>query len=70
MKNLLMGEKAKGRYLGMDLNEPRIDFCQLAQAMGVHGQKVERPEQLREVLDSVLGLGKPAVVEVLIESAL
>jgi len=70
MKNLLMGEKAKGRYLGMDLNEPRIDFCQLAQAMGVHGQTVERPEQLREVLDSALGLGKPAVVEVLIESTL
>jgi benzoylformate decarboxylase len=70
MKTLLMGEKAKGRYLGMDLDEPRIDFCQLAQAMGVHGQKVERPEQLREVLDSVLGLGKPAVVEVLIESTL
>ena len=70
MKNLLMGEKAKGRYLGMDLNEPRIDFCQLAQAMGVHGQTVERPEQLRKVLDSALGLGKPAVVEVLIESTL
>ncbi|UCH07178.1 MAG: thiamine pyrophosphate-binding protein [Deltaproteobacteria bacterium] len=70
MKTLLMGEKAKGRYLGMDLDEPRIDFCQLAQAMGVHGQKVERPEQLREVLDSVLGLGKPAMVEVLIESTL
>jgi benzoylformate decarboxylase len=70
MKTLLMGEKAKGRYLGMDLDEPRIDFCQLAQAMGVHGQKVERPERLREVLDSVLGLGKPAVVEVLIEGVL
>jgi benzoylformate decarboxylase len=68
MKTLLMGEKAKGRYLGMDLDEPRIDFCQLAQAMGVHGQKVERPERLREVLDSVLDSGKPAVVEVLIES--
>jgi benzoylformate decarboxylase len=68
MKTLLMGEKAKGRYLGMDLDEPRIDFCQLAEAMGVHGRRVERPEQLREVLDSVLGLGKPAVVEVLIQS--
>jgi thiamine pyrophosphate-dependent acetolactate synthase large subunit-like protein len=70
MKTLLMGEKAKGRYLGMDLDEPRIDFRQLAQAMGVHGQTVERPQQLREVLDSVFGLGKPAVVEVLIEGVL
>jgi benzoylformate decarboxylase len=68
MKTLLMGEQAKGRYLGMELDEPRIDFGQLAQAMGVHGQKVERPEQLREALRSALELGKPALVEVCIES--
>ena len=70
MKTLLMGERAKDRYLGMDLDEPRIDFCQLAQAMGVHGQKVERPEQLREALRSALELGKPALVEVCIERIL
>lgn len=70
MKNLLMGENAKGRFLGMDLDKPQIDFRQLAQAMGVHGQKAERPEQLREALDSALDLGKPAVVEVSIESML
>jgi len=70
MKNLLMGEQAKARYLGMDLDEPRIDFRQLAEAMGVHGQRVERPEQLREALRSALELGKPAVVEVCIERIL
>jgi thiamine pyrophosphate-dependent acetolactate synthase large subunit-like protein len=52
----------------MDLDEPRIDFCQLAKAMGVHGQKVERPERLREALDAVLDSGTPALVEVFIES--
>ena len=69
MKNLLMGEKAKGRYLGMDLDKPRIDFCQLAQAMGVQGQKVERPEELRGALRSALESGKPRLVEVYIEKA-
>ena len=68
MKHLLMGEQAKGRYLGMDLVEPRIDFVQMAQAMGVHGQKVERPDDLKEALGLALGSGKPAVVEVCIES--
>lgn len=67
MKSLLMGEKAEGRYLGMDLDEPRIDFCQLAQGMGVQGQKVERPEELRETLKSAIASDKPAVVEVYIE---
>ena len=70
MKTLMMGEKAKGRYLGMDLDQPRIDFRQLAQSMGVRGQKVERPEQLREALRSTLELGKPALVEVYVEGLL
>lgn len=70
MKRRLMGEKAKGRDLGTNLDEPRIDFCQLAQAMGVHGQKVERPEELKDVLKSALESDKPAVVEVYIENAL
>jgi benzoylformate decarboxylase len=70
MKTLLMGEKGKGRYLGMDLDKPRIDFWKLAQAMGVDGQNVERPEQLGEALRWALELGKPAVVEVWVESTL
>jgi len=68
MKTLLMGEQARGKYLGMDLIEPRIDFVQLAQGMGVRGQRVERPEELGEALRSALASDKPAVVEVCIES--
>jgi len=66
-KALLMGEPAKERCLGVDLDEPIIDFCQLAQGMGVQGQKVERPEKLREALKSALEADKPSVVEVYIE---
>jgi benzoylformate decarboxylase len=68
MKMRLMGEKAKGRNLGTSLDNPRMDFCQLAQAMGVYGQKAERPEDLKEALKTALGSGKPALVEVYIES--
>jgi benzoylformate decarboxylase len=70
MKTLLMGEKAKGRYLGTEVDNPRIDFRQLAQGMGVHGQRVERPEQLAQALRLAMGLGKPALVEVVIEKIL
>lgn len=68
-KVLQMGEQAKGRFLGLDLVEPRIDFCQLSQAMGVQGQKVERPEKLKEALSSAFDSDKPALVEVVIDSA-
>jgi thiamine pyrophosphate-dependent acetolactate synthase large subunit-like protein len=59
-----MGEKARGRYLGMDFDEPRIDFCQIAQGMGVAGQRVEQPEELRDALKSALDSDKPSVIEV------
>jgi benzoylformate decarboxylase len=68
MKNLVMGGQSKGRYLGMDLVEPRIDFVQLAQGMGVRGKKVEKPDGLREALRSAMASDKPALVEVRIES--
>jgi benzoylformate decarboxylase len=68
MRTLMMGQQGKGRSLGMDLNEPRIDFVQMAQGMGVRGRKVERPDELRDALRSALASGKPAVVEVYIES--
>ena len=70
MKTFLMGERAKGRYLGMDLDNPRIDFASMAQAMGVHGQKVEEPGHLREALKSAFESGKPALVEVIVERIL
>ena len=70
MKGFLMGEQAKGRYLGVDLDNPRIDLASMARAMGVYGQKVEHPGQLREALSSALESGKPALVEVIIERIL
>ena len=70
MKTFLMGERAEGRYLGMDLDNPRIDFAHMAQAMGVYGQKVEDPGQLRGALRSALESGKPALVEVVVERVL
>ncbi|MFC1870779.1 thiamine pyrophosphate-binding protein [Chloroflexota bacterium] len=62
-----MGEQIKGRYLGLDFASPTIDFCQLAQGLGVHGQKVNRPEDLKEALKSVLESEKPALVDIAVE---
>lgn len=62
-----MGEKAKGRLLGLEFEEPRIAFWQLAEAMGVPGQKVDRPDDLRQALRSALESDGPSVVEVTIE---
>jgi benzoylformate decarboxylase len=60
-------QKGTGGNQITDFEAPRIDFCQLAQSMGVSAQKVERPDKLRDVLTSAFNLGKPNLVEVYVE---
>lgn len=65
-----IGEKAKGRCLGMDFENPRIDFVKLGESMGLSGQKVEKPEELAKALKAAFKLNKPNIVEVSIEDDL
>ena len=69
MKHLLMGDKAAGRYLGTSLDQPQIDFCKIAEGMGVQAQRVEKPEDLRSAFDHAFTLDKPSLVEVTMASA-
>jgi len=62
-----LGPQARGRFLGMELDNPKIDFCQVAQGMGVLGQKVERPEELKEILKIALVSDEPNLVEVAVD---
>jgi benzoylformate decarboxylase len=60
----LLGGNPSDRHLGLELDEPVIDFCKLAESMGVPGEKVERPKELRQTLKSALSSGKPSLIEV------
>jgi len=63
-----LGEAMAGRrFIGMDLVDPALDFAQIAQAFGVRGQRVERPEELGGALRSALRSGEPSLVDVVIE---
>ena len=64
----LLGGNLGDRHLGLELDEPVIDFCKLAESMGVHGERVERPAELRQTLSAVLGSGKPSLVEVCVKN--
>ncbi len=53
-----LGAAARGRrFVAMDLTDPELRFDRMAEAMGVHGRRVERPEDLG-----------PALVDVAMES--
>ncbi len=57
------------KLIGLELDNPVIDFCLLAQSMGVKGYKVLNLPELADTLRTAMQLGKPALVEVFIENS-
>lgn len=54
-----------GRLIGSELRNP--DFIKLADSFGVHGYRVNTPEQLKRALDKALGEAAPALIEVVVD---
>jgi acetolactate synthase-1/2/3 large subunit len=59
-----IGLYGKDRVVATTLNYTRYD--KIVEAMGGHGELVERPEDLRPALDRAAASGKPALVNVII----
>ena len=70
MKRIMLGEKAVGRNLGTNLENPRNDFCKLAEGMGLTAQRVEKPEALKDALQKAFALNKPNLIEVVVDDRL
>lgn len=54
----------------MDLENPVLDFSKIAEGMGVTGFRVEEPSELADVLQKAFSLGKPCLVDVLLDKSL
>jgi len=57
------------KHDGMELENPVMDFCILAESMGVKGYKVEKPEQLLPALEDATNSAGATLVEVFVENA-
>ena len=51
----------------MDL--PGLDIVQAAKSLGCEGETVRRPEELSDAFERALGLGRPYVLDVLVDPA-
>jgi benzoylformate decarboxylase len=54
-------------YPGMDLLDPAIDYVGLARALGVRAERVEKPDELADVLRACIAHPGPALVDVVID---
>jgi len=62
----------KGRVLGTLFTKPdgssySPDFVKMAEAYGCDAQRIERPEDAQEAVRRAFAIGKPAVIEVMVE---
>jgi len=56
-----------GKTIGVVTSPVRYD--EVARALGCHGERVERAEEIRPALERAAASGKPAVVQVLVDAA-
>lgn len=53
--------------IGVDLGSPNIDYAQLAESMGVHGVRVDDPEEIKPALKKALSSGRPELLDVILD---
>ncbi len=66
LKKMINKPDRKSQYVGMDFGN-RLEPAKIAQAFGVYGERVEKPADLRRAFERAFGLGKPALVDVVID---
>jgi benzoylformate decarboxylase len=63
----MQGESIKrGKFVGMDITEPEVNFVSMAESMGVGARRVARPAELRAALDWAFNEGGPTLLDVAI----
>ena len=69
-KTHILGEdRPSSKYIGMDFPLP-LDMAAIANAMGVRGRTVQDPEELGPALREAIELGRPALLDVVIDGSI
>jgi benzoylformate decarboxylase len=58
-----------GRFVGMDLAEPEIDFVSLARSLGVEAERITDPDQLESRVKESLAGDQPRLFDVPVQRA-
>ena len=54
-------------YIGMDFEDPPIDFVAMAQSMGVPAERVTEPGAVRAALDAAIANNGPNLIDISVE---
>ena len=67
-KNVLGDYPLTEKHVGMEIDDPAVNFTLLAESMGVQAERVGAPEDLGRALATALGAPEPRLIEVLVEN--
>lgn len=67
LKQRLQAFHGNDCFIGMDLDEPAIDFPGLARSFGLAARSVEAPGEVRPALEEAIASGRPNLLEVIVE---
>jgi benzoylformate decarboxylase len=56
------------QFVAMDLDQPSVDFCALAEAMGVHATQIDHTDDIAPAIALALSSGGPALLHIPITS--
>ncbi|CAI8039628.1 Benzoylformate decarboxylase [Geodia barretti] len=69
LRDMLDDRDRSSDYVGMDFAN-RLDLAMMAQAMGVHGERVDDPAEIGPAINRAFESGKPALLDITISGAL
>lgn len=69
LRDMLGDRERDSDYVGMDFSN-RLDLAMMAQAMGVHGERVDDPTEIGPAIKRAFESGKPALLDITISGAL
>ena len=69
LRDMLDDRERASDYVGMDFAN-RLDLAMMAQAMGVHGERVDDPAEIGPAVQRAFESGKPALLDITISGAL
>lgn len=69
LRDMLDDRERASEYVGMDFAN-RLDLAMMAQAMGVHGERVDDPAEIGPAMARAFDSGRPALLDISISGAL
>jgi benzoylformate decarboxylase len=69
IKQRLLAFHGNDHFIGMDFEDPAIDFVALAQSMGVTAQRVTSPDEIRPALDAAISNSSTMLLDIAVDGS-